>query len=161
MAWTTPKTDWTTGELVSASDMNSIGANLAALKQKAVAAYSTTSDIRASLGGTGFHDVDGTNLSLTITTTGGDVLVYFRGCIARSDGQHREERVYLDVTVDGTRQGSDKGVLRFKVDGIEYNASFMHLVQNLSAGSHTFKLQWRSTRSAKLYRAAQFVVREI
>ena len=25
MAWTTPKTDWTTGELVSASDMNSIG----------------------------------------------------------------------------------------------------------------------------------------
>ena len=32
MAWTTPKTDWETGELVAASDMNEIGENLAVLK---------------------------------------------------------------------------------------------------------------------------------
>ena len=35
MAWTTPKTDWTTGELVSAEDMNAVGENLAALKDPA------------------------------------------------------------------------------------------------------------------------------
>ena len=32
MAWTTPKTDWTTGELVTAADMNAVGENLAADK---------------------------------------------------------------------------------------------------------------------------------
>ena len=31
MAWTTPKTDWETGELVAASDLNAIGENLAVL----------------------------------------------------------------------------------------------------------------------------------
>ncbi|MCY4020248.1 MAG: hypothetical protein OXG39_12650 [Chloroflexi bacterium] len=41
MAWTTPKTDWNTGELVTAADMNAIGENFAALKnlQTSVAAY--------------------------------------------------------------------------------------------------------------------------
>ena len=32
MAWTTPKTDWAVGELVTAEDMNTLGENLAALK---------------------------------------------------------------------------------------------------------------------------------
>ena len=32
MAWTTPKTNWATGELVTAEDMNAINENLVALK---------------------------------------------------------------------------------------------------------------------------------
>ena len=162
MAWTTPKADWADGELVSASHLNAVGENLAALRSpsRAIAAYQTPANIEATLGDTNFYDIDNTNLNLTITTTGGDVLVYFRGGIARS-GTHREERVYLDVTVDGARQGLDKGILRFKVDGLEYNASFTHLVQNLSPGPHTFIMQWRSDDRAVLYRSAQFVVREL
>ena len=35
MAWTTPKTDWAVGELVTAEDMNTLGENLAALKESA------------------------------------------------------------------------------------------------------------------------------
>ena len=33
MAWTTPKSDWTDGDLVTADDMNAIGENLASLKE--------------------------------------------------------------------------------------------------------------------------------
>ena len=32
MAWTTPKTNWATGELVTAEDLNAINENLVALK---------------------------------------------------------------------------------------------------------------------------------
>ncbi len=70
MAWTTPKTDWSTGELVTAEDMNAVGENLAAL-------------------------------------------------------------------------------------------SFTRLIQNLGAGSHSFKLQWKSRGAARVFRRAQFWVREI
>ena len=45
MAWTTPKTNWATGELVTAEDLNAINENLAALKHPAIASYTTTQDI--------------------------------------------------------------------------------------------------------------------
>ena len=75
MAWTTPKTDWTVGELVSASDMNTLGENLAALKQPATAVGTTTAEIEMQ--SADYVDVDGGALNLSITTTGGDVLAHF------------------------------------------------------------------------------------
>ena len=160
MAWTTPKTNWTTGELVAASDMNNIGENLAALKQPATAVYTTTADVQINSGT--FVDVDSDNLNLTITTTGGDVLVHFHGSVHLG----RREGVYFDVDVDGTRQGGVDGILRsyFYADksGDVYEAmSFNRLIQNLSAGSHTFKLQWKTRGSILLKTGAQFWVREI
>ena len=159
MAWTTPKTDWTTGELVSASDMNSIGQNLVALKNLPKAVGGTTAEISASSGS--FVDVDSENLNLTITTTGGDVLAHFHGSVSLG----RREGGYFDVDVDGTRQGDNSGILRsyFNArDGSVYHAvSFTRLIQNLSAGSHTFKLQWRTNGTISLKTGAQFWVREI
>jgi len=71
MARTTPKTDWETGELVAASDMNAIGENLAALDnvRETVATYKTSAEI----GDTSrtFVDVDSSNLNLSITAAGG------------------------------------------------------------------------------------------
>ena len=160
MAWTTPKTDWTTGELVSASDMNSIGENLAALKQKAIAVGETTARISKNSGS--FVDVDSENLNLTITTTGGNVLAHFHGSVHLG----RAEGAFLDVDVDGTRQGGNDGILRSYFnprDGRDvYHAmSFTRLIQNLSAGSHTFKLQCKTRGSILLETGAQFWVREI
>ncbi len=161
MAWTTPKTDWNTGELVTAADINAIGENLAVLRHPstAVAAYTTAEDINNPTNNV-FTDVDSINLSLTITTNGGDVLVHFDGVVQRGDGHNNTENSF-DVAVDGNRQGSEDGLTRTHVQIPRLNQSFTRLIQNLSAGPHTFSLQWKNGRSVRLFAGAQFWVREI
>ena len=152
MAWTTPKTDWEVGELVSAGEMNAVSENLAELDRvrKAVAAYTTTDDIAIAHSNT-FVDID-SNFNLTITTAGGDVLVHFHGVVVNKG-------LKIDVEVDGTRQGDADHGLRY--EGVDREmVSITHLIQNLSAGSHTFKLQGRNSGTT-LRRHAQFWVREI
>ncbi len=152
MAWTTPKTDWEVGELVSAGEMNAVSENLAELDRvrKAVAAHTTKADLSIPHSGT-FVDIN-SNFNLTITTAGGDVLVHFHGVVANRG-------LKIDIEVDGTRQGDADHGLRF--GGVDNEMmSFTHLIQNLSAGSHTFKLQGRNSTTT-LRRHAQFWVREI
>ena len=150
MAWTTPKADWATGELVTASDMNAVGENLAALKHPVTAAYTTTEDMSIPHSNI-FVDLDSDNLNLTITTTGGDVLVHFHGVMTAGDFR-------IDVEVDGNRQGDVNYGLRRGGPGNEF-VSFTRLIQSLSAGSHTFKLQGRHDTVLRI--GAQFWVREI
>ena len=155
MAWTTPKTDWATGELVTAEDMNAVGENLAALKNLSTAAYTTTENIQ--LTSRDFADVDSDNLNLTITTEGGDVLVHFHGPVYVP-----RISAYFDVEVDGTRQGGDDGLGRvYGRDSLRTIVNFTCLIQGLSAGSHTFKLKCRTTAAVDLGPSAQFWVREI
>ena len=157
MAWTTPKTDWNTGELVTAADLNAIGANLVALKDPATATYTTTEEITGYNGTKNvFVDVDTENLNLTITTTGRDVLVHFHGSVTSYGA---DWVTYFDIEVDGNRQGGDQGIVGVR-STYSNSVSFTHLIQNLSAGSHTFKLQW-SNRQIKLRPSAQFRVREV
>ncbi len=159
MAWTTPKTDWATGELVAASDMNAIGENLAALDtvRETVAAHTMTEDI-AITDQREFVDADSSNLNLTITTAGGDVLVHFHGEVRLSG----RAGCRFDIAVDGIRQGGDDGIGEARTWNSAYTiASFSRLIQNLSAGSHTFKLQVKSGGSVNMRRGAQFWVREI
>lgn len=166
MAWTTPKTDWATGELVAASDLNAIGENMAALVAPPTAVYTTTADIAFSAS-TEFTDVDSDNLNLTISTNGGDVLVHFHGSMSQYDNRWFS----LDVEVDGARLGGDDGLLKndhHNVSGAETGisaVSFTHLLRDLAAGSHTFKLQWKDEPSRRaehgLLAGAQFWVREI
>ncbi len=158
MAWTTPKTNWATGELVTAQDMNAVGENLAELGnlRSAVAVYTTTEDIRANA--SGFVNVDDKNLNLTISTAGGDVLVHFSGSVIRYGSN--DLTGYLDIEVDGNRQGGNTGILRAWFSNRTAVASFTRLIRNLSPGSHSFKLQWKGY-GIRLYSGAQFWVREI
>ncbi|MDE2819217.1 MAG: hypothetical protein OXI40_05745 [Chloroflexota bacterium] len=152
MAWTTPKTDWEVGELVSAGEMNAVSENLAELDRvrKAVAAHTTKADLSIPHSGT-FVDIN-SNFNLTITTAGGDVLVHFHGVVVNRGFK-------IDFEVDGTRQGDADHGLRY--EGVDREmVSITHLIQNLSAGSHTFKLQGRN-HATTLRRHAQFWVREI
>ena len=113
MAWTTPKTDWATGELVAASDINAVGENLAALKQPSTASYVTPEDISGDTNNV-FRDVDGTNLNLTITTTGGDVIVHFEGVLARTHHSNPTDN-HWDIEIDGARQGGDYGICELEL----------------------------------------------
>ena len=162
MAWTTPKTDWATGELITANDMNAVGENLAALNDLATAVFTTTEDIRAQV--SEFTDVDSDNLSLTIATAGRDVLVHFYGTTGHGSASPNFFGSF-DIDVDGVRQGSDDGVVKvFFWHNVYPCVSFTRLIQGLRAGSHTFKLQWKSYASGMgllLHKGAQFSVREI
>ena len=168
MAWTTPK-DWSVDEQLTASKLNiHLRDNMNALKSPPSndSALNLGSDISTS--STSFGDVDGTNLSLAITTNGGDVMVGFHGSFEAGT----VSRVYLDVYVDTADDGGDDG---YVVQGLSANipetVSFIRLITGLSAGSHTFKLRWKSTGvSVTLYAGAgtsnrdvhpQFWVREV
>lgn len=157
MAWTTPKTDWATGELVTAADMNVLGENLAALRRLSteIAICTTTERIMSS--SHSFVDVDADNLNLTLTTSGGIALVQFSGTINHDTGA----RSWFDVEVDGVRQGGSDGIwINYGFDIVSLN--FTHLIQNLSPGSHTFKLQWKTnTGRLNMEPYSQFWVREI
>ena len=157
MTWTSPKTNWSNGELVTADDLNAVSENLAALNNLPTVAHTTAADISANA--RDFDDVDSTNLNLTITTTGGDLLVHFHGTVELNNG----ERATFDIDVDGSRQGGDIGILHGGIHqaGIHKAFSFTRLVQDLSAGSHSVNLQWKSRGNIKLFHGAQFWVREI
>ncbi len=159
MAWTTPKTDWNTGELVTAADINAIGENVAILNNRGSAAVSTSQDIVVGAISE-FADVDSNNLNLTITTTGRDVMIYFRGSTRRHDKIGFGDN-YLTFAVDGRQEGGTDGLSKYGYNSGYATVSLTHFIQNLAAGSHTFKLKWRPTRSITLEAGAQFAVYEI
>lgn len=164
MAWTTPKT-WT-AEVLSSSDLNThLRDNLSALKDPPsdnyeadeVSDYTTTS--------TSFVDVDATNLSLTITTGGGDVMVHAHLATNVSTG-----RLQFNIDVDGSPHAANDGIVVHAA--MQHVTSFSRLITGLSAGSHTFKLQWKTSTggTGTIYAGAgssgtdvhpQFWVREV
>jgi len=139
MVWTEPKT-WTNEPLV-AGDMNThLRDNLEALKDPPSANYEADEASNYSTTSTSFVDVHATNLSLTIETKGGDVMVHFHGNIDAASYCH------LDLEVDDTRIGGDDGIC---YAGVTHNiVSFTRLLTNLAEGSHTFKLQWKVNSGA-------------
>src|SRR5689334_4136609 len=74
MPWTTPRT-WVNNEPLTASDMNAhIRDNLNALKSPATDHYEANESSNYTTTSTTFVSIDATNLSLDITTMGGDIL---------------------------------------------------------------------------------------
>ena len=139
--WTAPKT-WATGELVTATDMNTyLRDELEFLKDPPTATYVLNEGSDYSTTSTSFVDVDGTNLSLALTTAGGDVMIGFFGLFRSSS----TFQVHLDVAVDGARWGGDDGIVAMRVSSNvpDREAGFVVLMQGLSAGAHTFDLQWK------------------
>lgn len=144
MAWTTPKT-WQNNVLITEDDLNThVRDNLDYLKSRV---DNVTDSNLVNLGAdvtttsTVFVDVDA-SLEITITTTGGDVLLGWSASIETGGTS-----AYFDIAVDGTRQAGDDGYI--KVDGTQ-SIGFVVLLTGLSAGSHTFKLQWRARTSNTL-----------
>jgi hypothetical protein len=147
MAWTTPAT-WTPGQVITATDLNThLRDNLnflfsrpnSVIKRDNNANYTTTS--------TSFVDVDGTNLKITLTITGSVVLLVFT-VMASSNA-------VFDILIDSTRyaSGGNDGLLATQdASSSRGPVSAALLITGLSAGAHTFKLQWKAvTGTATLY----------
>jgi hypothetical protein len=95
---------------------------------------------------TSYEDVNG--LSVTITTTGGDVLVIMSSNAVWANGAAIE---YFKAVLDNTTSSGesfcrDVGALENSTVG-----HFSWLFTSVSSGSHTFKIQWKTTTAtAKL-----------
>ncbi len=162
MARTTPKTDWADGELITAAHLNAIGENLAMLRNQAPAAAAGRSTEDILRNSSTFTDVDSENFNLTIETSGRDVLAHFSSSAYRDD-TNKGMHLHFDIDVDGVLQGGDVGeIIRFTIDrNYSHNVSFTYLIQNLSAGSHIFKLQMKGGGRVRFRAGAQFGVQEV
>ncbi len=167
MAWSTPYTSWVAGDQNTATAMNRIEANVVYLNIRPSSQYVLNQGSDYTTTSTSFTDTDTTNLALTITTNGGDVMVHFHGISTNSAAVN----TLYDVTVDGTRTAGDDGITG-AAGTTRTTVSFTRLITGLSAGSHTFKLQWKvaSASTGTLYAGAgtsgsdvhpQFWVKEV
>lgn len=153
--WVTSRT-WVAGELVTASIMNAhVRDQLNAIKTPA-GGYSTLNlGADLTIASTTFTDMDATNLALTFTTGGGDVLLGFFGTIGQSGSN---QKTYFDVheSVAGTRIGGDDGLIEMNVTTVTTDfrgVSFVVRISSLPAASHTFKMQWKNTASTSTFYA--------
>lgn len=172
MTWTTPRT-WVTGELVTSTIMNAhVRDNLDALKAPPTEHYEANEGSDYTTTSTSLVDVDSTNLALSLTTYGGDVVISFHGMIKRSAAGF----VFLDVEIDDgdtpVMAGGDDGIVGSGVATTPVCIGFTRLITGLAAGSYVFSLQWRNggAGTATLYAGAgttngdvhpQFWVREV
>lgn len=167
MAWTAPTTQ-TTGTLITASIWNGdIVDNLAYLNGRPNDSYVGNEGADWTTTSLTFVDVDTTDLTLGITTNGGDVLVHFHGIVDNSASVVTS----LDVAVDGTRTAGDDGIIGM-LGNVQVPLSFTRLITGLSAAAHTFALQWKvgSASTGTIYAGAatsgydhhpQFWVKEV
>jgi hypothetical protein len=169
MTWTTPKTTWAEGEIVAAQDMNDIGDNLEALKSPPTTIVNLNESANYTTTSTTFVDVNASRLTLTITTSGGAVLVTFAGSVTMSAAN---SILYFDLLVNGSRIAGDDGILTMTAAStVATNGSFFYWLTGLAAGTHTIKLQWKiSTGTGTLWAGAgssladlhpQFAAREV
>lgn len=149
MVWTTPKT-WSSEPLTSLDLNTHVRDNQNHLKDRLDASASRI--IRGARAitttSTAFVDVDSLNLALTLTTHGGDVLLGFTGSIKN---QANSGTTSLNVAVDGVDYIADEGIVAYQSAGSggirNTPASFVMLIAGLSAGSHTFKLRWKTSHN--------------
>lgn len=146
MPWTAPKT-WSSEPLTSLDLNTNVRDNLNHLKDRldSSAGAFVTGESSLATTSTAFVDVDALRLSLALTTHGGDVLLGFTGTVQCSQ---RNGSVFFNVAVDDVDYVADEGIMRLRIDGatnFHKPLSFVMLIPGLSAGSHTFKLRWKTS----------------
>jgi len=163
MAWTSPRT-WVAGELVTAALMNAhVRDNLIALKDPptefdpgvGVSDYSTTSSSMVDISA---------DLSVTMTTTGGDILCLLAGTWGNSSTGDFQ----LDFLEDAVSLSSHSdGAARLLKSGTALASAF-YVSESPSAASHTYKPQWKiSSGTGRLFNGGSinvnpaFLVREV
>lgn len=150
MPWNSPAT-FLTGRTVTASDWNTyVTDNISYLNARPGDEYLTNEGSDYTTTSTSFVAVDSTNLSISLTSNGGDVLIGFSGSVSNTTGG---QSVYMDVFVDvdgggyNSLTGDDGLVMATSTNaGHMNNVSFIFKHTGLSSGSvYTYRLYWQVT----------------
>ena len=144
MAWTDPRT-WAVDDLVTADMLNEqIRDNLNTLKSPPSDNYELNEGSDYTTAQTSFVAVDATNLTLTLVTGGGDVMVHFHGNVEHGT----PSSINFEVYVDGVALAGNDGVIRARptatAAGGTVCVAFTRLITGLAAGTHTFALYWKT-----------------
>jgi hypothetical protein len=125
--------------------------------------YQVSADLTTT--STTFVDMDATNLNLSITTNGGDVLVVWYGTFQNNAAT---AKIQIDFSVDGTDVGTGgAGILRdaYNTASSPQAMGFAHIITGLSVASHTFKMRWKTTSGTATLKAsgseAFFAIKEL
>lgn len=155
MAWTSPRT-WVNDEPLTADQLNThLRDNLNALKSPPSASVLLDEPSDYITTATSFVDIDPARLGLTLTTSGGDLLVGFFGVVVISSYY-----AFFNLAVDGVAVAGDDGLTAATPN--QDSVSFVYLLSGLAAGVHTIRLQWCvSGSSARLYAGAGTASRDL
>ena len=146
LAWTTPR-NWAADDNLDEDMMNTyIRDNQIALKDPPSESY-VLNEAGEYSGAAAWADIDAANLTLTLVTSGGDVMVSFAGTFYMTVGA---STVYLDVEVDGARTAGDDGIIGTYITTAAVGLSFTRLIEGLAADTHVFVLQWDAVANARL-----------
>jgi hypothetical protein len=117
------------------------------LPKLAKASYQLGSTSDYSTNSTAFTPVDNTNLVLTMTTHGGDVVLDFTGVAGPNTAG---TRLYFDFEVDGVLVGGANGLTYIAQQAGNGGTAFAvhYRATNLGSGSHTFKLMWKHSTAS-------------
>lgn len=141
--WTAPRT-WNVGELVTAGLLNThLRDNLEFLKAQIDLPLNFAAAASATLytsSSATFADVDATNLSLSLTTSGGAVLL---GMSTQGKHSVAAGELRLDWHIDGARIGdATYGTCLLQAPAADRQIPISHIhIRAMSAGAHTLKLQ--------------------
>jgi hypothetical protein len=155
--WTAPRT-WVNDDLITAGEVNTDWRdNLEFLRG---APFATVSDLDGTVFSTASTTfVDVTGATATFTTAGTARLYVFVNGSANSGGT--ANTVYLTLTVDGANVGHSTLGLQYLSQAGVSPFGFTYLTSNLSAGSHTVKLQMRVSSGTRTLNLLTFTVSEV
>ncbi len=138
MAWVTPKT-WTAGELVGETDMNTyIRDQQTYLFSPSFQQILTASAGNLTITATTAIPISTADLSITLTTYGGNIHFYFAG---RFSGG-ASDVVRLNLLWDGTAVAEvTTGLVAEKI-GTQHQVTMNGWVTGLASGAHTFQPCW-------------------
>ena len=138
MAWTTPRT-WVDGEIPNQGQFNEqIRDNMNALYERTIGAASARATAASvSIPSNATADI----LSVTLSTTGGDVFVTFTTAINSGTGGNAGGRLSFYTKLDN---GAD--VLAYRVNGqtgndLSETTNFFRVLANVPAGEHTITVR--------------------
>jgi hypothetical protein len=165
MAYITPPA-WTPSMPASQDRLNILSNDIAFLFQKALSVTKRNNAGDYSTSSASFVDIDGTNLAATILCTTGRVRVTLIGTFY-ADAASRQMSV--DFTMDGTRFNASftNGLASETMDTNSRVCTFTDIKTGISAGSHTFKVQWLTgsgtakLRSNTTQEVVTFIIEEI
>ena len=89
------------------------------------------------------------NMSITNSTSGNDILVLFNATVEHSANSDRSEYALF---VDSSEE--HRIVLEITQSSQPYPVNLSYLVTGLSSGSHTFEIRWRSVDGTTIRQSA-------
>ena len=101
-----------------------------------------------STNSTTFVAIDSTEFKLSVTTHGGDLLVWFNGAVGWNPARLH---AIFDVEFDGVRVGDTDGLAPVYLYGDPEGAAFIYRITGVSAGAHTVELVWRASSANNIY----------